>query len=485
MIVLGYLLSFLYMGLVIAVGEGLQRKFNFNKEVTRKCEHIATAMSWVICYFFVGTTIHLFIINLLACVVLGVITFGNLMQSVDREDTEKSYGLFYFGLSTTVVAAIVVFVNPSFYPLHGIAWYCLAFGDGFAPIFARIFKKKNVQVIPPKTIMGMLGVFVFSILSVVVFNYAFSLNYSWAFVLSVGCLSTLLELFGKHGEDNFYVEFGVFGYLVMQYYGLVTTPLIVAIILSVPLVVFSAKSKALTHTANAVAFCFLLLCAFCGGWSLMAMVAVLFVLNGLSSKVAGHLHKKSPQTKKESNERSAWQILANSGVAAILAIAFYVTRERFFLFGAIAVIGEEFADSMASDFGRLSRRKPLDILRLKRMTTGLSGGVSLIGTAMALFGAVLAILVPYLVLGKALPLEIGGLLIGLAFVGTLIDSMLGSGLQALFKCEVCNSLIENPVHCQTDAVCVKGISWLDNSMVNFLSGLLTALLTCLSIALIF
>ena len=108
MIIWGYVLSFVYMGLVIAVGEGLQRKFNFDKEMTRKCEHIATSMSWLICYFLVGANIHLLIINLLACVVLGVITFGNLMESVEREDTDKSYGLFYFGLSTSIVAGIVV-----------------------------------------------------------------------------------------------------------------------------------------------------------------------------------------------------------------------------------------------------------------------------------------------------------------------------------------------------------------------------------------
>ncbi len=484
MVLLGYLFSFVYMGLVIAVGEGLQRKFNFDKEMTRKCEHIATAMSWVICYFLVGPTIHLVIINLIACVILGVIAFGNLMKSVDRDDTSKSYGLFYFGLSTTIVAAIVFFVNPEFYPLHGISWYCLAFGDGFAPVFAKIFKKKNIQIIPPKTIMGMLGVFIFSLASVVTFNYVFGLRYNWAFMLSVACLSTLLELFGKYGVDNFYVEFGVFGYLVMQFYGLVSPVLIVAIILSLVLVVFSAKSKALTHTANAVSFCFLLVCAFFGGWSLMAMVSVLFVLNGVSSKVVNLLHKKKPAEQK-GNERSAWQILANSVVVGALAIVYYLTKQYLFLFGAIAVLGEEFADTMASDFGKFSRRNPIDILRFKRMTAGLSGGVSLLGTAMALFGATLAVSIPYLILGEELSINIFLLLCGIAFVGTIIDSVLGSGLQALYKCNTCSEYVEKPYHCGSMAVCVKGIPWMNNSMVNFVSGLFTAGITCLLLSIIF
>lgn len=474
MIALGYLLSFLYMGLVIVVGEGLQRKFNFDKELVRKCEHIATSLSWIICYFFVGPCFHLVIINSIACVVLGVITFGNLMKSVDREDTSKSYGLFYFGVSTTIVAAIVVFVNPDFYILHGITWFCLALGDGFAPVFAKIFQKKNLQILPPKTLMGMVGVFVFSLLSVVVFNYIFVLEYNWAFMISVACLSTLLELFGMHGVDNFYVEFGVFGYLVLNYYGLVTAPLTIAIILSLLIVIVSAKSKALTLAAHVVAFLFLNLCAFCGGWSLMAMVATLFILNGVSSKVVKLLKDRKPENSNKSHTRNASQIMAVSVVTAVLAIVYYFTKETMFLFGAIAVIGEQFADTMASDFGKLSKRQPVDILSFKRIQTGLSGGISFLGTLMALVGSAIAVIIPSLFLGQEFTFKIFALLCLTAFAGTLMDSVMGSGLQALYKCNVCNALVENPVHCEENAVRVKGLPWLTNSMVNFLSGLFTA-----------
>ncbi|MBE7088913.1 MAG: DUF92 domain-containing protein [Clostridiales bacterium] len=484
MIALGYVLSFTYMALVICIGELVQRKFNLDKEMTRKCEHVATALSWIICYFFVGTSVHMLIINLIACAILGVIAFGNLMSSVEREDTKRSYGLFYYGLSTSVIAVIVVFINPEFIAFHGIAWFCLAFGDGFAPIFAKIFNKINVQIIPPKTIMGMLAVFVFSFASVIVFNFAFTLSYGWVFMLSVACLATLLEVFGKYGMDNFYVTFGVFGYLVLNFYGLVTPALIVAIIISLVLVIVAAKSKALTNTANAISFCFLLLCAFCGSWSLMTTVAVLFVLSGISAKVVALLHKKSPKEDKKSSARGSWQIVANSIVAAVLAIVYYITNINLFLLGSIAVIGEEFADTIASDFGKLSRRKPIDILRFKRIAMGISGGVSLLGTGMALVGAIVAMLIPYLILGKIMSFEIFILLCFIVFIGTIIDSILGSGLQALYKCNVCDSYVENGNHCNEQAVCVKGFSWLNNSMVNLLSGIFTAIITCLLLAFI-
>ena len=163
---------------------------------------------------------------------------------------------------------------------------------------------------------------------------------------------------------------------------------------------------------------------------------------------------------------------------------FYVTKEHFYLFAAIAVIGEEFADTMASEFGKLSRRQPIDILRFKRITTGISGGVSLFGTFMALIGATFAIFVPYLIVNELLSIKIFALLCGIAFFGTIIDSILGSGVQALFKCKVCNTIMESRSHCGEDAVCVKGIPFISNTMVNLITGLITALISCLILTLI-
>ena len=475
-IILGYVLSFAYMGLVILLGESLQRKFDLNKEMVRKYEHLATAMSWIICYFFVGVSIHLLIINVMACIALGVIAFGGLMKSVERTDTAKSYGLFYFGLSTAIVAGIVVFVNADFYPLNGIAWFCLAFGDGFAPIFAKALKKYNTEVMPTKSIMGMLAVFLFSALSVIVFNYAFSLGYSWLFMMSLACLSCLAELFGKRGIDNFFVEFGVFGYLVMQYYGLVSTALSVAIIISLVVVVVSAKAKALSPSANAVSFVFLLICTFCGDWALMSMVLSLYVLAAITSKLTSKKYNEITNSKKIKSQRDAWQILANSVVAGIFAVLFYAYAKPIFLLCAIVAIGEEFADSMASDFGRLSKRQPVDLLRFKRMQTGISGGISLFGTAMALIGALIAVAIPYAFLTHEISWQLAVLVCGVAFFGTFIDSAIGSGLQILYKCSVCEKLVESKTHCEEQAIYVKGISFVNNTVVNFISGVITSLI---------
>ena len=199
MILLGYIITFVYMALVIVVGELVQKKFNTDKEMTRKCEHLATSASWALCYIFVGPTYHLVIINFIAFAILALLTFTNFMKSAERDDAEKSYGLFYFGLSTFLSIAIAYFVNTELIVLTGIAYYCLALADGLAPIVAKLFGKRNFKLYEPKTFVGFMTVFVISSLVTLVFSLIFGLDFSPLFILSVGGVSAHAELYGRKG----------------------------------------------------------------------------------------------------------------------------------------------------------------------------------------------------------------------------------------------------------------------------------------------
>ena len=69
------------------------------------------------------------------------------------------------------------------------------------------------------------------------------------------------------------------------------------------------------------------------------------------------------------------------------------------------------------------------------------------------------------------------ILSALAFGGTIIDSILGSSIQVLYKCPVCNLFTERKTHCDSTAVKVKGISIIDNTTVNLMSGIIIAAIT--------
>ncbi|MBQ3221892.1 MAG: DUF92 domain-containing protein [Clostridia bacterium] len=475
-IVLSYVVFFLYMGLVIVVGEALQKKFNLDKEMCRKGEHLATGLSWLICCFFTGASVHTLIINFIGLVLLAVITFGGLMKSVQREDADKSYGLFFFGLSTCVVTAITIFFNKDFYWFTGIAYYCMAFGDGLAPFTARWAKKHNPKITEKKTLVGTLTVFIVSSLSALVFSLACNLGLSVFFCVSLGALAACVELFSEKCTDNLTIVFSVFGYLVLNYYGLATPALQWALVLAFPLALLNGGSKALTLPANITAWLYVLVSSYFAGIPMLVNILVLYVLSAVVGKISHRIHRKR-YGEKLSLSRNAVQILATAGVAMILSVAYYFTKIEVLLFAAFAVIAEEFADTVASDVGKLSKNMPRNILGFKRMTAKVSGGVSLLGTVSGLIGAGVATGIAFCF--GVYDIKIYLILWAIAFVGIFIDSVLGAWLQVLYRCPVCGALTEKTVHCNESTVYEKGVKCIDNCAVNFLSGILTALLCAL------
>lgn len=65
---------------------------------------------------------------------------------------------------------------------------------------------------------------------------------------------------------------------------------------------------------------------------------------------------------------------------------------------------------------------------------------------------------------------------GLAFVGTLVDSVIGAAVQALYVCNRCGKQTEVSVHCGVSARLAKGIAVVDNTVVNFITGVITSLM---------
>ncbi len=473
-IILGYVVFFVFMTAVMVVGEMIRKKTNIDSEMCRKGEHIATGLGWLIGCFFFGPTIHLVILNFLGFAVLGLVTFTGIMKSVERDDTSgKSYGLFYFGLSTFIVACLSVFVNNDFYILSGISYYCLVLGDGFAPITARIFKKINAKVFNEKTYVGAITVFVLSTLVTLTFSLVCNLNYSALFIISVGALAAAVEMFSSNCTDNITVEIIVFGYLVMQYFGLVNLGLQIAIIVSFPTAMLNGYKQALSNNANRISYVYLMLSACLVGLPMALIIIVLYLFAAVVGVVTTKIYNKRYGAK-EKIIRKGRQILANSVVALALCVVYHLTDISAFMFAAFAVIAEEFADSMASDIGRLSKKNPVDIIGFKRLQTGISGGVSLLGSISLVVASLIALAVPFIF--EVFNLQAYLILSAISVFGVFIDSVLGSRLQVLYKCTECGEFTEKTEHCSVATQYHKGIKWLDNSFVNLLSGAVTACL---------
>jgi len=174
------------------------------------------------------------------------------------------------------------------------------------------------------------------------------------------------------------------------------------------------------------------------------------------------------------DKRDWGQVLANGGLGALLAIGYFLPPHRAWVWMAFAgCMAAVNADTWSTELGVLSPILPRMITSGQKVERGTSGGVTLVGSLAALGGAVLIAVVAF-IFGphQGWLTSLGFIVIG-GLVGALIDSLLGATVQAIYWCPVCQKETErHPVHtCGNTTTQVRGWSWVNNDLVNFMCSL--------------
>lgn len=252
------------------------------------------------------------------------------------------------------------------------------------------------------------------------------------------------------------------------------------LILSTALAALAAWRRALTPAGLALAWVLALVITWCGGWVCFLALAATFVFTIAAGKISGKDRERvEKKLHAKHGRRDAVQIVCNVLVAALMCLLYGLTEEELFLAAFGGALAASLADSMASELGVLSKAPPRDICTGRPVEKGLSGGVTALGLGMSLLGAAI-------IGALCLPLGLGWrgfAAVTLAgFAGALLDSVLGSLLQAKYRCPVCGALTERKTHCGTAGVLERGLGRVNNDLVNFLNnvtGAALALLLCL------
>jgi uncharacterized protein (TIGR00297 family) len=225
------------------------------------------------------------------------------------------------------------------------------------------------------------------------------------------------------------------------------------------------RAHALTRGGAVAAFCIGTAVFGARGWPGAAVLFAFFLPSVLLSRV-GRARKRELRDVGKQGPRDAWQVVANGGVAAAFALLALHGDARFAaaFAGAFAAAS---ADTWGTEIGTLARSRPISILTLRPIATGLSGGITLSGSIATVAGAAFVALVASLAgLAPLVPVTIGGM------AGALVDSILGAGAQALRWCPACGVACEtNPHHCGTPTPLRRGVVWLENDAVNFAATL--------------
>jgi len=231
------------------------------------------------------------------------------------------------------------------------------------------------------------------------------------------------------------------------------------------------------------------------GWPGLVVLAAFLLSGSLLTQLA---ERRAPR-------RTARQVLANGGVAAVAAFLGSWAAAA----GAIAAAT---ADTWATESGAFSPIPPRLVTSWRRVTRGTSGGITALGT---LGGAAGAATIAWLAHALAPRGHAPGFatLAGAGVAGMLADSLLGATLQGKYECPACdarfergNTVCHEPVRLTTgrrsllgatlqgkyecpacdarfergNTVChepvrlTTGRRWLDNDAVNFAATLVGA-----------
>lgn len=208
-----------------------------------------------------------------------------------------------------------------------------------------------------------------------------------------------------------------------------------------------------------------------GGWDWGVLLGIFFVSSSILSHFKEEEKKQAAEKFDKGHRRDFGQVMANGGLGGLVATFSTLSPSPAWFPLFVGIMATVTADTWATELGTLSRRPPRLITNGRVVEVGTSGGISPLGTFVSLAGGLIigfsaGFMVPELSSGLgALIGAVGGL------IGSLFDSLLGATVQRIYYCDVCQKDTERQVHkCGHQTRPLRGWSWLNNDLVNFLAS---------------
>ena len=165
--------------------------------------------------------------------------------------------------------------------------------------------------------------------------------------------------------------------------------------------------------------------------------------------------------------RNAKQVFANGGIGLLCLMLYYLSGNALYYLAFLISFSVSISDTFSSEIGQYFKSTTFDIYSMNPIPSGLSGGISWIGTLGGLMGAIICTILSFLFL--KIQLSDAFLVGALGYAGMLLDSLLGSRLQAKYLDE--NNVLNEIKLGQL----VKGYKWCTNDVVNLMANAITVL----------
>lgn len=445
--------------------EWMARRKNIPYWLSRKILHISAISICAVAPLLVKDTSLLINLVVFCEILLAFLVYKGILFK--DEDGRKSWGIALFPLAYL----LLLFVYREHIPIVFFSMALLAICDAFAAITGTFLRKfKPTLQVSDKTTAGNTGFIASGIVLFFLFEYYYpELTPRFSQFVFILFLLMLTEHLGKKGADNFFIPL-LAAILLSAHlpYACTMTPLFIYTTLLVTVLMMAViyRKNILTQRGVYTAAFFGLSIVYFNGFA--PTLPILFFF--LSSTLLGRLskNKNASSDKKSGGARDEVQVWVNGGIYTTLLISSSFFQSDLLTLIACISIAISTADTWSSEAGMALRGKTYDILRRKKVPSGVSGGVSISGTLAGLAGALAASYTAYIVFKMN---DISSLytIAAYGFAGMLTDSFLGAWIQVKFLNE---KTLDWSDQAQGPYDKTKGLLFINNDMVNLLSNLI-------------
>ena len=237
------------------------------------------------------------------------------------------------------------------------------------------------------------------------------------------------------------------------------------------------RKQKLTLSGALAAFSLGVLTIVWGHWTFFPLMLMFFLSSVLIRRVVTLWHQPKGTVVKAHEARTHVQVFSNGGVLAFLSVLYALHPHDAYIYAAGISMAAATADTWASELGVLSPVEPKSLWRKIPLAQGLSGGVTPLGLWASLAGSafVSSFSIAFFALRDGLSatgLILSLLMIGVGFMGSIVDSLIGEFLQAKYR-NLRHEILE--VASSASDQLVSGWRWMDNNLVNFVSNVIVVI----------
>ncbi len=469
---------------MLAGAEITAKKLNLPQEFSRKFIHIVVGLLVTAFSVNIREMQPITFLSLLFTLINAIVLKFNLMPAMGSH--RKSYGTVFYPF-TILVGALLLWDQQKIIFLSLVL--VLALADAIAAMVGQKWKNSTTIIVlkDKKTIPGSLAMWISSSLIIyilLVWNGA-ETNYPPVIIAVIGGLFiAVAEMISVNGSDN--ISIGIATALILTVF--MDRPIMLqqqflwAVLFGSILCLLSYKLHFLELGGALVTFVLAVVIFGVGGWQWTIPILTFFISASLLSKAGKQKKKKYDLMFEKNSKRDGFQVLANGGVALILATSYFFEPTDILFFLYVVSLAAANADTWATELGVFSRSTPRLITTFQPVVKGRSGAISAMGTMGSFLGAAVVALSAFVFFWSELnfiqlfALSISGLL------ASFTDSFLGASLQAQYKDTDSGEWTErNMSNSGKKNVLIQGRQWLNNDGVNFIS-ILSALIFYLIIS---